>query len=102
LVEADIYCDDELADDFMSQIILYPSLKSENFSQGLCGKWSKSPNELSFISKLEKESDQEGANYIIQNRFLESSRLKYHYLIYEFNFQVLMEQIHLKNILIQL
>jgi hypothetical protein len=64
LVQADVYCDDELADDFMSQIIVYPSLKSENFSQGMCGIWSKKQNQL----KTDKQGDQQITNYIVQNR----------------------------------
>jgi len=65
-----MYCDDELADDLMSQITVYPSLKSENFSQGLCGGWSKKKSEMTAKSKLEKESDEQISNYIIKNRFL--------------------------------
>ena len=40
-MQADLYCDDGLRDDFLSQITIYPAIKAESYSQGLCNEWSR-------------------------------------------------------------
>ena len=40
-------CDNDqqdITEDYLSQIIINPAIKSENYSQGLCGEWSKIQN----------------------------------------------------------
>ena len=66
-MQADLYCDQSANDDYISQIIINPSLKSENYTRGLCDKWTNKNEQDVAIKSSEFETFE---NYIKSNRYL--------------------------------
>ena len=71
-MQADLYCDDGLRDDFLSQITIYPAIKAENYSQGLCNEWSRDELNLDDApsTRSQLKSRQEVNNFILKNRYV--------------------------------
>lgn len=48
-VQVDVVCQNDTSNDLITQLIIWPNMKSEQFSKGLCRSWSNPFREISNI-----------------------------------------------------
>lgn len=63
-VQVDVVCEGDPSNDLITQVIIWPAMKSEQFSTGLCRTWfntnrDKSDNQDEIVDNIENDEPEE-------------------------------------------